>query len=79
MKAIEISTKTDKNGHLKINYPLNRKDRNVRIIILVDEKSDDTDEEKLWLNSVSSNPAFDFLNDAKEDIYTITDGVSIVD
>jgi len=79
MKAIEISTKTDKQGHLKINYPLNKKESNVRVIILVNENNDDTEEEKLWLNSISSNPAFDFLKDETEDIYSLTDGSSISD
>ena len=74
MKAIEITTKTDKTGHLKINYPMNKRDSNVRIIILVDEKNDEVDEEMLWLNSISSNPAFDFLKDSNENIYSLTDG-----
>jgi len=74
MKAIELTTKTDKQGHLKINYPMNKKESTVRIIILVDEKSDEVDEEMLWVNSISSNPAFDFLNDINEDIYSLTDG-----
>jgi hypothetical protein len=74
MKAIEITTKTDKYGHLKINYPMNKKESNVRIIILVDEKNEDVDEEKLWMNSISSNPAFDFLKNIEEDIYSLTDG-----
>jgi hypothetical protein len=74
MKAIEITTKTDKTGHLKINYPMNKRDRDVRIIILVDEKNDDVDEEKLWMNSISSNPAFDFLKNSNENIYSLTDG-----
>ena len=76
MKAIEISAKTDKQGLLTINYPLYKKERNVRVIILVDEKNE-TDEEKLWLSSISSNPAFDFLKDQKEDNYSLTDGRSI--
>lgn len=74
MKAIEISTKTDKYGHLKINYPLNNRDSNVRIIILVDENSDDVNEEELWMRTISTNPAFDFLKDARENIYSLTDG-----
>jgi hypothetical protein len=74
MKAIEITTKTDNTGHLKINYPMNKRDSNVRIIILVDEKNDEVDEEMLWLNSISSNPAFDFLKDSNENIYSLTDG-----
>jgi hypothetical protein len=74
MKAIEISTKTDKYGHLKINYPLNNCESNVRIIILVEEMNDEVNEEKLWLKSISSNPAFDFLKDTSENIYSLTDG-----
>jgi hypothetical protein len=74
MKAIEIITKTDKAGHLKINYHMNKRESDVRIIILVDEKSDDIDEEKLLMNSISSNPAFDFLKDSNENIYSLTDG-----
>ena len=74
MKAIEITTKTDKTGNLKINYPINKKESDVRIIILVDEKNDDVDEEKLWINSISSNPVFDFLKDSTENIYSLADG-----
>ena len=74
MKAIEITTKTDKTGHLKINYPMNKRDSDVRIIILVDEKNDELDEEELWMNSISSNPAFDFLKNSNENIYSLTDG-----
>jgi len=74
MKAIEINTKTDKQGHLKLNYQLNKKDRKVRVIILIDEQSDDIDEEKEWINSIQSNPAFDFLKEPTENIYSLSDG-----
>lgn len=74
MKAIEIKAKTDKYGHLKINNPLKQNESDVRVIILVDEMKDDVDEEKLWMSAISSNPAFNFLNDEKEDIYSLTDG-----
>lgn len=74
MKAIEITTKTDKTGHLKINYRMNKRESEVRIIILVDEKNDDLDEEKLWNSAITSNPAFDFLKDSNENIYSLTDG-----
>ena len=36
------------------------------------ENDEVTDE--AWLSSAANNPAFDFLNDAEEDIYTISDG-----
>lgn len=74
MKAIEINSKTDKTGHLKINYKLDKSESNVRILILLDEDSSEQEEEKLWMNSISKNPVFDFLNDSKEDIYSLKDG-----
>lgn len=53
---------------------MNKRESNVRIIILVEEKNDEVYEEKLWMGSISSNPAFDFLKDINEDIYSLTDG-----
>jgi hypothetical protein len=76
MKAIEIKSKTDKSGHLKIDYQVGKSDRNVRVLILVEESSD-SDEEKLWLDSISKNPAFDFLEEESEDIYSLKDGKAI--
>jgi hypothetical protein len=74
MKAIELNAKTDKHGHLKINYTVNQRESNVRVIILVDEKNDDIDEEGLWIKTISSNPSFDFLQDSDENIYSLADG-----
>ena len=74
MKAIEINSKTDKAGHLIIDYKLDKSESNVRVLILLDEDSSELEGEKLWLNSISKNPAFDFLNDPMEDIYSLKDG-----
>ena len=74
MKAIEIRSKTDKHGNLKIEYPLNKQDTDVRVIILLDDDYSSPDDEKIWLQSISKNPAFDFLNDPAEDVYSIKDG-----
>jgi hypothetical protein len=74
MRAIEINSKTDKTGHLKINYKLNKSDSKVRVLILIEEDSSEKDEDSMWMNSISNNPAFDFLNDAAEDIYSLNDG-----
>ena len=73
MRAIEINSKTDKKGHLKIDYQLDKSNSNVRVLILLDDNSD-TDDEKLWIDSISTNPAFNFLKDKSEDIYSINDG-----
>ena len=74
MKAIEINSKTDNNGHLRIDYKLSRSNSKVRVLILVDDDTNEQDDEKLWMDSISKNPAFDFLNDPAEDIYTLNDG-----
>ena len=49
MKAVEISAKTYKHYLLKIDYPLKKKDKKVRVIILFDEKKDDSNEKSLWM------------------------------
>ena len=74
MKAIEINSKTDKTGYLKINYKLNRFDSKVRVLILLDDDSSENDEEAIWMSSISNNPAFDFLKDSAEDVYSLKDG-----
>jgi hypothetical protein len=79
MKAIEINSKTDKYGNLRIDYPLNKKDSKVRVLILIDDDYINPDDEKLWLQSISKNPEFDFLNDPEEDIYSINSGEPIDD
>ena len=78
MKAVEINSKTDKDGHLKINLPLNKSDKKVRVLVLMDD-SPESAEEELWLESVSKNPAFDFLSNESEDIYNLSDGEPIDD
>ncbi len=47
----------------------------VRVIVLFPE-SEDTNENE-WLQAASKNEAFDFLNDADEDIYSLTDGKAL--
>jgi hypothetical protein len=74
MKAIEIKSKTDKKGYLKIDYKLNKVDSKVRVLILIDDDNTEQEEENFWMKSISTNPAFQFLNDTSEDIYTIQDG-----
>jgi len=73
MRAIEINSKTDKTGHLKIDYKLDKSDINVRVLILLDDDTEQ-DEEKLWLKSISKNPAFSYLNDPAEEVYSLNDG-----
>lgn len=46
--------------------------KRVRIIVLYQSDSDDGEEE--WIHSAIHNPAFDYLNDPQEDVYSISDG-----
>lgn len=70
MRAIELNSKTDNKGQLKIEYQLDKMDSPVRVLILLEEE----DEEKIWLDAISNNPSFEFLRDSSEDIYFINDG-----
>ena len=79
MRAIEINSKTDKKGHLRFDYKLDKSEKEVRILILLDEDQAESDDDAIWMSSILSNPAFDFLNDPGEDIYTLNDGESFHD
>jgi hypothetical protein len=68
MKAIEIKAKTDKNGNLSISEKLNFSNKEVRVLILVDD--DEDLDEKSWLKTLSKNPSFSFLAEPDQDIYT---------
>jgi len=71
MRAIEINSQTNNAGYLDIHYALHSKNKKVKVIVLIEEEN--LNEEELWLKSIASNPAFEFLNN-EEDIYKITDG-----
>jgi hypothetical protein len=71
MKAIEIKARTDKNGNLLISKNLHFSNKEVRVLILVEDEDID---EKSWLSALSVNPSFDFLKEHEEDIYTAENG-----
>ena len=49
----------------------------VRVVILLTEEADIDELE--WLRAAVANPAFDFLKEPEEDIYTLADGRSFDD
>lgn len=59
-------------GSISISHSGLKGDVAVRILILSEE--DENSEEKNYLESISSNPAFDFLNEPAENIYSTKDG-----
>ncbi|MEB2786470.1 hypothetical protein [Algoriphagus persicinus] len=72
MKAIEFRTRTEEDGSIKLEHTGFLGGVLVRVLILSEE--DENSEEKLYLESISRNPAFDFLNEPEEDVYTKKDG-----
>lgn len=72
-KAIETQGTIDKEHRLVLDeaLPIEGPQR-VRVIILVPEEAEI--EEHRWLEAAAANEAFSFLNDAGEDIYSLSDG-----
>lgn len=78
VKAIETTGIINDQHQLVLDEPLPvAGPTRVRIIILLPEKTE-TDEME-WLKAAAANPAFDFLKETEEDIYTIADGRSFND
>ena len=73
MKAIEMTGIVDEHHQLQLDglLPVPGPVR-VRILVLY-TLSDEWDETE-WLRASVCNPAFDFLSDLEEDIYSLADG-----
>jgi hypothetical protein len=73
VKALETTGVIDEQQQLHLDTPLPiRGPSRVKVIILIAEETDIKEEE--WLQAAAANPAFDFLKDPEEDIYTVADG-----
>jgi hypothetical protein len=73
LKAIETTGTIDSGNRLVLDDPLPVEGpTRVRLIILFQEEAEM--DETQWLQAASSNPAFDFMKDPGEDIYTLADG-----
>jgi hypothetical protein len=73
LRAIEVEGEIDelRQLHLDNQLPVAGPSR-VRVIILIPEPSEISESE--WLGCASKSPAFAFLNEPEEDIYTLSDG-----
>ena len=73
MTAIELTGTVDEHHQLKLDtkLPISGPKR-VRVIILY-PLVDDWDEAE-WLRAATRNPAFEYLKEAHEDIYSPADG-----
>jgi len=77
LNAIEVTgvVSDARNLQLDEDLPENISSK-VRVIVLYTANGEDIEETE-WLRAASNNPAFDFLNDSEEDIYTLEDGKSL--
>lgn len=73
MNAIEMTGTIDEHRQLRLDgaFPVPGPMR-VRVLVLyfLDEEWDEME----WLRAAARNPAFAFLNDLEEDLYTLADG-----
>ena len=73
IKAIETTGTIDVRRRLLLDEPLPVVGpTRVRVIILLPEEADI--DEREWLRAAAANPAFEFLKEPEEDIYTLADG-----
>ena len=72
MTAIETTGNVDAQHQLRLDEPLPIGPGRVRVIVLVPESEEIG--EKAWAKAAATSPAFDFLKEAPEDIYTKNDG-----
>ena len=72
LQAVELIGTIDEKGQLHLDEPISTVGQGrVRVILLPEEAEIGENE---WLKAAASNPAFDFLKDPAEDIYTLDDG-----
>ena len=72
-QAIETVGIIDANCQLVLDGPLPLAGpKRVRVIILIPDETEIDEAE--WLRAAATSPAFDFLKDPAEDIYSIQDG-----
>ncbi len=72
LRAIETTGTVDERRQLRLDEPLPvAASGKVRVIVLISEEDA---EDREWLRAAAANPAFDFLNDPEEDVYTPDDG-----
>ena len=73
MTAIETTGVVDEQQQLRLDGPLPiTGPSRVRVLILVPEPGEI--EESAWLRAAAQNPAFDFLKEEAENVYTRSDG-----
>jgi hypothetical protein len=76
MKAVEVTGRVNEKGELLLDKPIATSQTGIVRVILLFPEAEEIDETE-WEKSAASNPAFAFLHDAEEDIYSLKDGKSV--
>jgi hypothetical protein len=75
VRAIETTGMIDEKRRLHLDAPLPVVGPSrVRVIVLIPEEEYEEISESEWLYAAATNPAFEFLKEPEEDIYTLADG-----
>lgn len=74
VSAVEVRGTVDERGQLHLDEALTNLGPGRVRVILVPTEADNEASEQEWLRAAAGNPAFDFLRDPEEDIYTLADG-----
>ena len=72
MRTFETSATVENQSSLHLDTPLEKSVTGKVHVIIVSDEDDISAVE--WVHSAAHNPAFDFLKDPKEDIYSLRDG-----
>ena len=73
--AIETTGVIDEKSQLQLDTPLPIVGPSrVRVILLFSGEELEEFDESEWLYAAGTNPAFSFMKESEEDIYTISDG-----
>lgn len=81
LTAIEVTGSIDEQHQLRLDHQLPiAGPKRVRVIVLypLSDEPDELDETE-WLRAAATNPAFQFLHEVSEDIYSLTDGKPLHD
>ena len=73
MTAIEITGTIDEHRRLELDEALPVSGP-MRVRVIVMYPSEEARDEKEWLYAATHNPAFDYLSEPEENIYSLSDG-----
>ena len=77
IQALESNGQIDKDGYLQLDSSLPVKDRRVKVIVLIPNDEEISDNQ--WLKATKGNEVFGFLDDPAEEIYSMSDGEDFQD